>query len=87
YLGKQADIRHENVSQTDAKDALFYGDVSAIITIPKGFEEDFASASEAVSMKQRPDDANGVLLQQTINKYLDTMHAYETLYPNQDIDG
>lgn len=87
YLGKQADIRHENVSQTDAKDALFYGDVSAIITIPKGFEKDFASASEAVSMKQRPDDANGVLLQQTINKYLDTMHAYETLYPNQDIDG
>ncbi len=36
-------------------------------------------------MNQRPDDVNGVLLQQTINKYLDTMHAYEKLYPKQGI--
>lgn len=35
-------------------------------------------------MNQRPDDVNGVLLQQTINKYLDTMHAYEKLYPKQE---
>ena len=63
----------------------FYADVSAIITIPEGFEEEFASGKEAVSMNQRPDDVNGVLLQQTINKYLDTMHAYEKLYPKQGI--
>ena len=76
YLGTQANIKHKNVSNSDAQDALFYADVSAIITIPEGFEEEFASGKEAVSMNQRPDDVNGVLLQQTINKYLDTMHAF-----------
>ena len=85
YLGTQANIKHKNVSNSDAQDALFYADVSAIITIPEGFEEEFASGKEAVSMNQRPDDVNGVLLQQTINKYLDTMHAYEKLYPKQGI--
>lgn len=85
YIGDQATIKHDNVALAEAQDALFYGDVSAIITIPEGFADAFSSNQEAVSMNQRPDDVNGVLLQQTINKYLDTMHTYEKLYPSESV--
>lgn len=85
YIGDQATIKHDNVALAEAQDALFYGDVSAIITIPEGFADAFSSNQETVSMNQRPDDVNGVLLQQTINKYLDTMHTYEKLYPSESV--
>ena len=85
YLNTQTNIKHDDVAYSEAQDALFYGDISAIITIPKGFAQDYASDKAAITMQQRPDDMNGVLLQQMIDKYLDTMHSYAALYPKESV--
>lgn len=85
YLNTQMNVKHEDVAYSEAQDALFYGDISAIITIPKGFAQDYALDKVAITMQQRPDDMNGVLLQQMIDKYLDTMHSYAALYPKKSV--
>lgn len=84
YLNKETKVLYENSSQKDSQDALFFGQISTIITIPEGFEKQLAQP-KTIAIQQRPDDMNGTLLEQSIDKYLQTMKAYQQLYPKESM--
>ncbi|WP_041139957.1 ABC transporter permease [Beduini massiliensis] len=65
-------------SAENAKDALFFGDIAACITIPQGFSEQFNSQqSTNIQIEQREDESNAMLVQQYINSYLQSAATYQ----------
>lgn len=65
----------ESVDETNLEDALFYGQVSCIVTIQPGFSEDYS----AITTLKRENEATSMLTEQYINDYLNTFNSYQTL--------
>lgn len=80
-------LKKENIVNTarnhdDMMDALFFGAISDVVVIPKGFEEDFAQGKQnLVQLQQRPNDSDGVLLSQHINTFLKGIQSYRQINP------
>lgn len=73
--------KHTYVEQEDDKntlsDALYYGDIKMLITIPKGFTEDFLDSSNEISLSyvNRPGENNFFVVSQ-IERYLSMVKVY-----------
>ena len=76
-LGIDTDIADVGSTMEEMKDALFFAQVNVIVEIPKGFQEKFeAGEQHIVEFQFRPDHGDGVLVQQSLNSYLASVHSY-----------
>ncbi|MFQ9923006.1 MAG: ABC transporter permease [Beduini sp.] len=65
-------------SAESGKDALFFGDIAACITIPDGFSEHFNNQQVTnIQIEQREDESNAMLVQQYVNSYLQSVSTYQ----------
>lgn len=88
YLHEKATIKDVGNTASDLKDALYFGDVTYVLEIPKGFEQSFVKG-EAVELlaQTKPDDVNAVLLNQSLNSYLKNIDAYQKIMPTASISS
>ena len=65
-------------SAETGKDAIFFGDIAACITIPDGFSEHFNNQQATnIHIEQREDESNAMLVQQYVNSYLQSVGTYQ----------
>lgn len=80
YLEKKMTLKTISTEKKDIQDALFYREVDAVITIPKGFSATFfQNEIRKLGIQKVPDSEAGAYIEMLINKYLDTAHAYVTM--------
>lgn len=78
YISGVAKIQEVGEGQKDREDALFYGYVSNIIEIPKGFESDLLDGADTnIKCTSRPDEQNASMLEMKIKSYLSTFKIYQ----------
>lgn len=91
YLKDKTEIVELGQDKQTLEDALFYVEISAIVEIPKGFEESFTSSNVMdIDVVKRPDNIDTVMIKQQVNSYLNTMATYKKIQPNhsyQDLNA
>lgn len=79
-------VELEDDDEEAIKDALFYGEISYAIMIPKGFENAFFTENPLdIDTISRPDSASGMMMLQPINSYLSSVKTYHEVNPTQSI--
>lgn len=62
----------------EGKDALFFGDIAACISISEGFSDQFKQRQvTAIDIEQRENETNAMLIQQYVNSYLQSVETYQ----------
>lgn len=82
YMQDIAEIKDVGDTKKDHEDALFYGFVSFIVEVPKGFEDNLLAGKDTnIACTSRPDEVNASMLEMKIESYLSTMHIYHESDP------
>ena len=82
YMQDIAEIKDVGDTKKDHEDALFYGFVSFIVEVPKGFEDNLLAGKDTnIACTSRPDEVNASMLKMKIESYLSTMHIYHESDP------
>ena len=82
YMQDIAEIKGVGDTKKDHEDALFYGFVSFIVEVPKGFEDNLLAGKDTnIACTSRPDEVNASMLEMKIESYLSTMHIYHESDP------
>jgi len=78
YLTGKSVIVAPAKNEEAIQDALFYEEAAYILTIPKGFSEDFLSGTHSLTLGKRttPNSTAGVQLDMLIEKYLGEFNLY-----------
>lgn len=78
YLTGKSVIVAPAKNEEAIRDALFYEEAAYILTIPKGFSEDFLSGTHSLTLGKRttPNSTAGVQLDMLIEKYLGEFNLY-----------
>lgn len=78
YLAEKSVIVAPVKDEEAIQDALFYEDAAYVLTIPKGFSEDFLSGTHSLTLGKRttPNSTAGVQLDMLIEKYLGEFNLY-----------
>lgn len=85
YLKKVSDIVDLKVEEEKIKDALFFGKVSYVITIPENFTNDFiALKNPKLETEQAPDSYSATYTELLLNKYFKTVSIYTEM--GHDLD-
>lgn len=86
FLQENATIINIGTDEEAQKDALFYQQVKAIITIPKDFSKAFLEGNPIeLQVVQLPNDARGGVVIQKMKSYLNTFAAYQKGYPKDSV--
>lgn len=83
YVNEKTDVYLLNESEEMIKDALFYGQIVAVVHVPKGFEEQFMTQGSVLNINQQPNSTQGIMLQQQLNSFLRQMHILRLQEPTQ----
>lgn len=87
YLESYANFIELEDNEEARKDALFYGDISYILTIPKGFTEDFLAGKEVTVQKQSmPGYSGTVPVDNAIDNYFHTVRTYQKYLPDRSFE-
>jgi ABC-2 type transport system permease protein len=87
YLGQFCEFYDLGDDEEDLADALFFREVTYIITIPYQFGEDFLLGKEvSVEKKTVPDGIYSTSVDHAINNYLNTANIYLKTVPNITVD-
>lgn len=82
YMQDIAEIKDVGDTKKDHEDALFYGFVSFIVEVPKGFEDNLLAGKDTnIACTSRPDEVNASMLEMKIESYLSTMYIYHESDP------
>jgi ABC-2 type transport system permease protein len=83
YLGKSSEFIEIDESQKAMQDALFFREVTYILSIPKGFTEDFLNGKDP-SFKSYtvPDSATNHNVDMAVNTFLNTARVYRNNIEN-----
>lgn len=74
----------KNTAEKTKDDALYFGEVDYILTIPKGFGSKLASGeSPSVESETKPGSYSSVFADSSINTYINTYKFYQTQFPSQ----
>jgi ABC-2 type transport system permease protein len=88
YLGNFYELEDftDRIDQLD--DALFFGDITYIITIPYDFSEDLLAGKDiSVQMKSLSDDISSITVNNTVNNYFNMAGIYIKEHPgNSEMD-
>ena len=82
YLEHHTEIKYG--FETEYEDALFYQELDYVLIIPEGFIESFLKDSNEVVLEHYivPDSSSALLVDEYINRYLNTYRAYHHLLPS-----
>ncbi len=71
-------------TQASLQDALFFGKVNYILTVPEGFTESFMSGSDTLTLNKKtaPMSETGVSIDMLVNKYLNLARMYKESLPD-----
>lgn len=87
YLNQIADPVEIDDDEDSIKDALFFRETEFIVTIPKGFQESFASGDyQNISTMSVPDSTSAQYAKTIIESYLNTARLYMSAYPDMPIE-
>lgn len=87
FLEKSVRIQDIGERSDAQKDALFFQYVSTIIRVPKGFTEAFQAGNPmGIDIQQKPNDMRANIAVEQITRYLKTLDAFQTGYPNTPFD-
>ncbi len=83
-LEDNAQIADIPATRESLQDALFYGKINYILTVPEGFTESFMSGSDTVTLdkKTAPMSTTSVSIDMLVNKYLNLVRMYEQSLPD-----
>ncbi len=86
YLGETQIIVPLSHDSESLLDALFIGDISYILRIPKGFSENFLNGSNTVTLEKTtaPDSLTALQIDFMINRYLSIAGVYTSALPDID---
>lgn len=77
YLGQYAEYVTVIEDEEARKDSLFFGKIQYILTIPKGFTEDFIKKGKVTLIKDsNPEDLQGITIDNALNNYLNMAKTY-----------
>lgn len=78
YLSTKAQLVPIKDNEEEIQDALFYGNVSYVLRIPKGFSQDFLAGNNDIALEKSTSDdsASGISLTLLVNKYLNLAEMY-----------
>ncbi|MDD3341383.1 MAG: ABC transporter permease [Bacilli bacterium] len=80
YMKKKANVKDIGKKEKDIKDALFFREVDLVVTIPKGFKEEFfAGKKPDLQIQKVPNSENETYARLLVQKYLDTASSYTKL--------
>lgn len=84
YLEQNSQIVDIPDTQESLQDALFYGRINYILTVPEGFTESFTSSADTVILEKKtaPMSASSVSIDMLVNKYLNLVRMYEQSLPD-----
>src|SRR5690554_5316501 len=83
YLGKSTEFIEIDESQETMQDALFFREVTYILTIPKGFTEDFLNGKDPSFISYTvPDSATNHNVDMAVNTFLNTARVYRNNIEN-----
>lgn len=86
YLHEKTEIKQVGSSTSEIQDALFYDEVDTVVQVPKGFGHAFRKGKEnLLDVAQRPDSAQGMMLKQQMNAYLQRVYTYQAQFPNETL--
>lgn len=79
-LEKESELMDVGETMEEMQDALFFAQINTIIEIPNNFQERYeAGEQNIIKLQQRPDHATGVLTQQKLTSFLDSITAYRSV--------
>lgn len=85
YMEQYVTFVEPEKKEEAAKDALYYGQVTYILTIPEGFSRDFMETGEAALQKlTTPDSTDAITVDSAINNYFNIARVYLKHIPNMD---
>ena len=85
YLSEIADIKDVADDPEAITDAMFFGKISYVIRVPKGFGESFSHNGDLRLVTQAaPDSSASVFMGMLVNKYLNTVKLYRQGLPAAD---
>lgn len=77
YLGEHSEFVTVPDSSEKIQDSLYYRDIEYLVTIPKGFTNDFLQGKEvSIGKTEVPGSTSGIYTGILINKYLNTARLY-----------
>ena len=84
YLGQSTQIVEIGSRPQDVADALFYGHVASVVTVPRGFSESFMQGSADVHIEKIAASGmpSGIYIDFLINKYLNMAALYAKNMPD-----
>ncbi len=84
YFEERATLVDVSDRDDARSDALFYRDVSYIMTIPKGYRENFLAGLDPVIAIEKTGDYEASLAEMMLSKYLRLTSFYRDLYDNEE---
>lgn len=85
YLDENTVLKDIQGGDEAVSDALFYREISSLITIPKGFEKDILSGKTAQVEISSPGTASSELTKMTVQRYLRALYTFADKYDDPEI--
>lgn len=87
YLKQYVTVVDTKNSEEARKDALFFGEVEYVLTIPKGFSDSFlTNATVKLEKESAPDSIAAISLDNVIDHYFSMAKVYKSYLPKLDSD-
>lgn len=83
YIEENANIKEIENDEEKISDALFYRDVTYIITIPENYTEDFLNEKGPIIKVKSTANANAKYMEMLLSRYLKVANLYQTKYKDE----
>lgn len=85
YIEKQCHIEDIKENEQALQDALFYRDISLIMTIPEHYRDDFLSGKQPQIEIKSTNDYEASYAQMLLSRYLKVADIYQQTYDHEDM--
>ncbi len=85
FLEENAVLKNIDGGDEAVADALFYREISSLITIPEGFEKDIVSGKTPQVEISSPGTASSELTKMTVQRYLRALKVFAEKYSDPDV--
>ena len=84
YLEERTNIKDIENNEEKIDDAVFYRDLNYVVYIPENFRQDFLDNKNPKVEIKSTGDYQASLADMLVNKYLNTLNKYRTVYDDED---